>query len=948
MDSLQLSNLLRIQEASQQGRLVFFVGAGVSNNSGVPTWSALINEMKHDCGAENETDDLKIAQLYKDARGEKEYMDKVKEVLLYNKVLPNKIHEKILELCPCHIITTNYDNLLEQEIESEYKQFAVVKEDKDIPSISYPNTLVKMHGDFDTSNIVLTESDYYNYNKNFPLIRSYVLSLFASKLVVFIGFSFADLNLKMILNEVYSVLQDSMQRVYLISDTCPSPTITTYYANKGINVVYLEKSDLQDVASEVEIPSELNNSKGIYLYKVLSCIPCVSKDDTSDLVSSLYAQLTAYKDEITVIGDGLSYLFPKENWSFFNLHSCGLQLSSAYFKALHQQLKTFAGRRKFILDHPEIEWKELRQFAYYNYLFEIDNIKIVDIDKQAKKNIAAGNFSATYYFYDFDFDNLSKRLLYLSSRDLSGDSKDLEYPFVLYKLGQYYDAYKEYRRILPLAWKRGKFILYFICLYNMWSLKNGVFFSLWEKDKDLAERIKAKLSNIQLEEVLSRLPISEGFRVTFQNLLSFRSLGQRTVEIEKKREELFKQRKSGERGGVSLNSNISSLLANFEREIQFCNYNYIVCDNNSFFKAICYNAVCGILNSYATPDNKVRGTDIGPSKIYKIFSFCLFAFVFCIKNKELQEIFRRYEIDSIELSDDGIEIINKYWNNLANAKDLQSIQISNFGEYIENLIYVTSKIETKGIVSNIVYDAVLKYWHIINSFRVDGSLLAGLIFRLNPDSDNMIKILNQLFNNMDYYDHFTDCYYLLAHYMSEKNLTYDIDMAILKKGNYAGEVCPLYKILVPTKQQTFSEYCQTNLQEAADYLEFIVDNELSITSLETFKGKVVNIKNNQQQYYRNNCYYWMSKMRHNEKYSETFPIIDEIASQQECLRFHLSPAGYEPKESVDIQWILRLDKDDFYKCSQIPAYKEKLKRYLIDERYMGVSQRNAIIEALVQ
>ena len=92
----------------------------------------------------------------------------------------------------------------------------------------------------------------------------------------------------------------------------------------------------------------------------------------------------------------------------------------------------------------------------------------------------------------------------------------------------------------------------------------------------------------------------------------------------------------------------------------------------------------------------------------------------------------------------------------------------------------------------------------------------------------------------------------------------------------------------------------------------------------------------------------MSKMRHNGKYSETFPIIDEIASQQECLRFHLSPAGYEPKESVDIQWILRLDKDDFYKCSQIPAYKEKLKRYLIDERYMGVSQRNAIIEALVQ
>ena len=109
MDKLQYSNLLHIKEASKQGRLVIFVGAGVSNNSGVPTWGKLISEMKDGCGANNETDDLKIAQLYKDARGDKEYMDKVKEVIMHNKVAPNVIHESILKLKPCHIITTNYE-----------------------------------------------------------------------------------------------------------------------------------------------------------------------------------------------------------------------------------------------------------------------------------------------------------------------------------------------------------------------------------------------------------------------------------------------------------------------------------------------------------------------------------------------------------------------------------------------------------------------------------------------------------------------------------------------------------------------------------------------------------------------------------------------------------------------------------------------------------------------
>lgn len=160
----------------------------MSNNSGVPTWVKLISAMKDGCGANNETDDLKIAQLYKDARGDKEYMDKVKEILKYNKVTPNAIHKSILDLKPCHIITTNYDNLIEQEIEKESKQFDIVKGDDDMPNMSYPNSLIKMHGDFDRNNIVLTESDYYNYARNFPLIRSFVLSLFASKLVVFIGF----------------------------------------------------------------------------------------------------------------------------------------------------------------------------------------------------------------------------------------------------------------------------------------------------------------------------------------------------------------------------------------------------------------------------------------------------------------------------------------------------------------------------------------------------------------------------------------------------------------------------------------------------------------------------------------------------------------------------------------------------------------------------------------
>ena len=112
MDKQQIANLLRIQHASRTDKLVVFVGAGVSQNSGIPTWNNLICSMMDELPSElsKENDVLKLAQMYKDSRGHKEYMDKIKNVLFYNKAVPNRLHKSIIALNPCHIITTNYDD----------------------------------------------------------------------------------------------------------------------------------------------------------------------------------------------------------------------------------------------------------------------------------------------------------------------------------------------------------------------------------------------------------------------------------------------------------------------------------------------------------------------------------------------------------------------------------------------------------------------------------------------------------------------------------------------------------------------------------------------------------------------------------------------------------------------------------------------------------------------
>lgn len=946
MNKLQYSNLLHIKEASKQGRLVVFVGAGVSNNSEVPTWSKLISEMKDECGAENETDDLRIAQLYKDARGEKEYMDKVKEILKYNKVAPNAIHKSILDLKPCHIITTNYDNLIEQEIEKESKQFDIIKGDVDMPNMSYPNSLIKMHGDFDRNNIVLTESDYYNYARNFPLIRSFVLSLFASKLVVFIGFSFSDLNLKMILNDLHFVLHDSMQRVYLVSDTKPSHIISTYYEKKGINVVYVDEPDITELYSgDDDELNSLENPKGKYLYKVINCILNIDKSTGHDIVSSLYSQLSECKDELAVVGNGLQYFFPIKDRRTFNPHSEGLQLWSPYFKALHEQLKTFAGRRKFVTEHPEINWKELKQLAYNNYLFKIDDVVIVDPNKQYELEVSLGNLSALWYLYHFDFNNLHKRLIYLSSRELTGDSRDLEYPFVLYKLGNYFEAYHIYNQIRKMAWERRKYILYFICLYNLRSIKNGVFATLFMTDIKIAYKIHDKLSGIELDEVLSRLPIPDGIRKTLQDLLSYRALGDTAVETEDKKELIFQQRKSGEKGGCSINSNIVSLLSKFERSFQFCNINFIVCDNNRFYRTVGYNTICGILNSYATPDAELKALGARQTKIDKLFSFCVFVLVFCIEPKNLKEIFRRYEIESIELTEDAIETINKYWNNLTIAKHIPYVDISVFGNYLENLIYVTAKVSNEGIDADNVYRAIIKYWDCIASFKVNDNLLVVLLSSLKPSKERLGSILDIIIGNLEKYDHCDESYKRIAHYMEEYGVTYELNMSRLNEGKYANNIYYIYKVISPSGQEEFSSYCQKNLRQVRDYLDFIVYNNLNILSLDDFKAKLGTIRNNPINY-QSHCCWQLAKMRKNEQYETVHSEIDSFSEDYECMKFHLDPSGYEKKEDVNVEWILTMGDYGVPELAKIPEYKKILKQYLIDKRFLNHHLRNKIINVL--
>ncbi|EGI6677833.1 hypothetical protein IGX46_004690, partial [Escherichia coli] len=74
-------DLNEILNASQDNKLVLFIGAGFSKFSEtelikIPTWRELINELKDDLGLSEENDYLKIAQLYFLQYGQNSYVKK--------------------------------------------------------------------------------------------------------------------------------------------------------------------------------------------------------------------------------------------------------------------------------------------------------------------------------------------------------------------------------------------------------------------------------------------------------------------------------------------------------------------------------------------------------------------------------------------------------------------------------------------------------------------------------------------------------------------------------------------------------------------------------------------------------------------------------------------------------------------------------------------------------
>lgn len=934
MDPIQLSHFKHIQEAYLTDRLVIFVGAGVSANSGVPTWSELITEMKKDLpeSVSNETDDLKVAQLYKDSRGYKEYLDCVKTVLKHNKVIPNPIHKAIFDLNPVHIITTNYDDLLEQEIANEYKQYDIIREDADLPKMSYPNAVIKMHGDFVKDNIVLCETDYFNYAKDFPLIRAFVQSIFSHKLVIFIGFSFADLNLKMIINEIQNILGEDMQRAYLISLRKPDPLTSNYFEKKHINIVHLSQADIDSIIDnnciEISEKEEIKslNIYGQNLYKYLKIIQLGDLNNSPNPILNIWSKLRPYIEEIRTYGRGLKYFIPQNlGIVAWDESSFGVQTHNKYFKDLNIQLKTFKGLFKFIKEIGEGNISNLLKLALYNHLYYIDDIQLIS-QKTFNKYLSNEIYSPMDYFRYFDFKSLILRMKDLSKVNPTGKIEDLELGYIYYKLGDYYKAYLEFNNVLPIAWTKGKYILYFICLYNIYRLRGAIRSQLLFHKTIDGDSIYEKLCRINLSETLSKLQLPIAFRKIFQDLLADRYLNEHLVMSEELKESLHQQREASERGASGYNHYVDKLVSIYDREENFSTENFILSDFSKAYIALSRNTVIGILNSHAIKDKNAKSL-WGNSKLESLDKNIIFKLIFSLSFNELEKIFKQYQITEITINQEGAEYLSMCIENF-DAESYHNIWNSKLCENLLNLFFILSFVKVKQINIDKLYSLISWVYNIPVIVINMGKFLDSIISNNPPSPEIAHTLLNEILSSNEVDRYLNKSIISLIKILEENNKYID-NIDIFKDKIISEDILiNLPYVISENKKKDFYNYALPILKKSfVHYIIFLDLNQILPNNIEEFKNLIYSNTNDFELNY-GTIGFIISKWRKIEYYRNLWTLIDNISNDLPYIKFALDPINYSDPSKVKVEWILAMKNDEIKKIINNPIYNSKLLEFI--------------------
>ncbi|EOU1476196.1 SIR2 family protein [Clostridium perfringens] len=826
-----------LKNAIDDNKLIIFVGAGISKNSNLPDWEQLIkvfaNKLKYPIneGQKLSSDEfLKIPQYYYNIFGAEEYKKVIKEELDINGQ-PNDIHELIFKLKPKHIITTNYDRLLEDTILEQRMLFDVIAKDKDLLDSKKSNYIIKMHGDIkDLDNIVLKENDYLNYSQNHILIETYIKSLLVCNTFLFIGYSLNDYNLKQIISWVdylaksYTDINDRPKSFIVQEVKEKYRNFTEDYYEKNnlfiINPQEIEKSDLEC------IETELSDEFGKRLYRTLMYI----KDYPQNIIDKFYYQgerfknlrkisiddlFSIYRFKSAKVLDGSTLCFyridSKESVAIMNIIN-----GKNYKEKLVQAMFIKSGIR-YIYIPDDIKFKEYNltdDYIEQNDVFdEFNELEIKFNYKEIIERINSindTNIKAFYWFKLQEFDESRKCLEELKEIILS---KDI-YNLLLYK-------------------------------FNLGLLNQLMF----RNNKGNYDDFSYIYENIAKKTMYELNYLNDIFNNNPNQKLELSRLKEKHIKIYLKLD-----------NSVQIGGNIKDCLYKM-KTIVYDYYFYIkknglyldyFSDMDNFFEPY----IEAIISTYSPKTKRVRTNILFPDdNEYESYILNIYDLDIIIKHsnyKKIKELFEKYEMKEI-LYEDNINVIEMLENLCVYIKFKKNI----FNvKYLKKLLLLLTIIDLEKEDVNRVVRILENV--LINS---NGNLNCYIFSEIGEDLNSFIKrnieaidinsfklVINELFTD-NVYNQFTEQYKtrtifnflnIVSHFSYDlyKNKIDNLIENIIENNNIK-YICALSKLFSDEQKEKISENILNNLNRIniLTVIDFIFNNVIQYN--EIIENKII-------------------------------------------------------------------------------------------------------------
>ena len=247
----------------KEGKCILFAGAGTSLDAGLPSWYDLLKSMieQVDSYGGLESDQKKelnllmsqhcfsiVAEFCKENLGKRGFADFIQEKLdTRHKV--SLTHNLLAEIPFKGAITSNYDDF----IEKAHKNCQIILPE-DINKLdqgtmaslfkkeTFP--VFKIHGSYkDPESIILTDYDYRNIIFRKTQYRENLRQLFSDKSLLFIGFSFEDSNINLLLQEIFTVTEGMANSHYAFINDIGNIKKEFFWKSRNIRVILYQTID---------------------------------------------------------------------------------------------------------------------------------------------------------------------------------------------------------------------------------------------------------------------------------------------------------------------------------------------------------------------------------------------------------------------------------------------------------------------------------------------------------------------------------------------------------------------------------------------------------------------------------------------------------------------------------------------------------------------------------